>query len=361
MVQLEKSLSLREEKADILAWLGEFSSSKGLTQQLDPMILHLELKEALKQVLLSLQLAEADGNQDVCLLLSQSALSRPSFQAGHWPYRGVLTDEEARIFDELVILNHKELYGSKQSQKSCQVIQRDQGLNEINAQGELLPREPELRGGYQLLPIVLPASAQLVGHLIFRPGCLDSDASRKLDLLADVLARFLDDLSEKRHAYQALQEQHNRLLQQLEGEQVTQEAKDLITSLLIIPYARKPTLKSLGEGIDALADKLVTNDYERAESANSESADFGQEINQIAYFKQGLYIEDIRLYHTYNPYKDCADKPKPGNREPNAPDEMLLQSFTQQQQIVYEDEVLDKVVMLYPFVQSLLSSSSVHF
>ena len=131
---------------------------------------------------------------------------------------------------------------------------------------------------------------------------------------------------------------------------------------MIIPYARKPTLKSLGEGIDSLADKLVTNDFERIDSANSETADFGQEINQIAYFKQGVYIEDIRLYHTYDQYNEEADGgDKPGIREPNAPDEMLLQSFTQQQQIVYEDEVLDKVVMLYPFVHSHLSSSSVHF
>ena len=45
--------------------------------------------------------------------------------------------------------------------------------------------------------------------------------------------------------------------------------------------------------------------------------------------------------------------------EPNVPDEMLLQSFVQQQQIVYEDEVLEKVVMLYPFVTVSNLSQSV--
>lgn len=142
VVQLEKSLSLREEKAEILDWLSELCGSKGLTQQLDPLVLHLELKEAIKYVLFRLQIVAGDKDQAVCLLLGQSTISRPQFYSGHWHYKGIMDDEETRIFDELVIRNHKDLFGSKQSQKSNQIIQRDHGLNEVNVQGEMLPRDP---------------------------------------------------------------------------------------------------------------------------------------------------------------------------------------------------------------------------
>ena len=92
-----------------------------------------------------------------------------------------------------------------------------------------------------------------------------------MKILQEVFSHFLLDLSHKRQTYQALQEQHNRLLQQLEGEQVTQEAKDLINTELVIPYSRRPTLKTLGECIDNLSDKLVQN----SDSASAELGDLG--------------------------------------------------------------------------------------
>jgi hypothetical protein len=40
---------------------------------------------------------------------------------------------------------------------------------------------------------------------------------------------------------------------------MSQHTKDLIDETLIIPFIKKQTLKSLGEGIDILSDKLVEN------------------------------------------------------------------------------------------------------
>ena len=43
---------------------------------------------------------------------------------------------------------------------------------------------------------------------------------------------------------------------------MSQETKKLIDEHLIIPFIKKQTLKALGEGIDYLSDKLVTNQGE---------------------------------------------------------------------------------------------------
>ena len=133
----------------------------------------------------------------------------------------------------------------------------------------------------------------------------------------------------------------------------------MITQHLIVPYLKSQTLKVLGDCIDSLADKLVQNNLQNTESSDFETANFGQEISQIAYIKQGVYVEDVRLLKTYDQHKDGSSSPsKRRASEPNEPDEMLMQSFSQQQQIVYEDEVLDKVVMLYPFINGHFMSSS---
>ena len=61
-----------------------------------------------------------------------------------------------------------------------------------------------------------------------------------------------------------------------------------------MPFLRKQTLKSIGEGIDALSERLVR--YEIEEDGQEEA---GQEISQIAYIGKGVYIEDVRLLQTY--------------------------------------------------------------
>ena len=53
---------------------------------------------------------------------------------------------------------------------------------------------------------------------------------------------------------------------------MSQESKDLVSSLLLMPFLRKQTLKSIGEGIDALAEKLVRYELE-------DEAEDGQEIS----------------------------------------------------------------------------------
>lgn len=106
------------------------------------------------------------------------------------------------------------------------------------------------------------------------------------------------------------------MLARLEGEQITQESKDVIASGLIVPFLRKQTLKNLGECIDSLCDRLVTN----ADSGEG----FGQEINQIAYIGKGIYIEDVRLLKTYS---SAAKAKNAKTAESNLPDEMMLQSF----------------------------------
>ena len=64
--------------------------------------------------------------------------------------------------------------------------------------------------------------------------------------------------------------------------------KELIDENLVVPFIRKQSLKSLGDGIDYLSDKLVTNLGENLEES-------GQEISQIAYISSKVYIEDVRL------------------------------------------------------------------
>lgn len=45
-----------------------------------------------------------------------------------------------------------------------------------------------------------------MGHLIFEPSSFEGESARKLELLAEIITQFLNDLSQKRHTHQALQE-----------------------------------------------------------------------------------------------------------------------------------------------------------
>jgi len=64
---------------------------------------------------------------------------------------------------------------------------------------------------------------------------------------------------------------------------MSQETKELIDSCLIVPYLRKQSLKSLGDGLDSLCEKLT-----------------GLEISQIAFMSHKVFIEEVRLYDTYS-------------------------------------------------------------
>ena len=60
-----------------------------------------------------------------------------------------------------------------------------------------------------------------------------------------------------------------------------------------MPYLAKGTLKCLGEGIDQLSERLITNQGIDLNEA-------GQEVSQIAFLSESTYIEDIRLLQTYD-------------------------------------------------------------
>ena len=84
----------------------------------------------------------------------------------------------------------------------------------------------------------------------------------KVDIFKDFskeISTFCLDFIEKRQGYNMLQEKHDKLLLKLQGEKMSQETKDMIDEHLILPFIKKQTLKSLGEGIDFLSDKMVTN------------------------------------------------------------------------------------------------------
>ena len=79
----------------------------------------------------------------------------------------------------------------------------------------------------------------------------------------------------------------------LQGEKISQQTKDLIEESLIIPFIKKQSLKALGDGIDLLSERLVTNAGENLD-------EYGQEISQIAFIGPKVYIEDVRLLNTYS-------------------------------------------------------------
>jgi len=54
-----------------------------------------------------------------------------------------------------------------------------------------------------------------------------------------------------------LQNKHDDLLLNQEGERISQQTRELINETLIIPFIKKGTLKTLGEGLDILSDKLI--------------------------------------------------------------------------------------------------------
>ena len=107
----------------------------------------------------------------------------------------------------------------------------------------------------------------------------------------------------------------------------------------MIPFIQKQSLKSIGDGIDSLCEQLVTNQGDKLDEA-------GQDISQIAFFSPSCYIEDVRLLSTYSQKDQNIDK-------------MVNECFTLRQQIIYEDDLLDKVVVLIP-VTNMANTRSVN-
>lgn len=87
--------------------------------------------------------------------------------------------------------------------------------------------------------------------------------------------------------------------------------------------------------LDFLADKLITN-------AGEDLSEYGQEVSQIAFLGPKAFISEVRDLRTYSQlnldFKDI--------------DKMLLQAYQLKQQIVYEDEALKRVVVLFPLMSA---------
>ena len=56
---------------------------------------------------------------------------------------------------------------------------------------------------------------------------------------ADELSNFFAGFVERRQAYQSLQEQHDKLLEKLHSEKMSQDCKDVLDELLILPFLKK--------------------------------------------------------------------------------------------------------------------------
>ena len=90
---------------------------------------------------------------------------------------------------------------------------------------------------------------------------------------------------------------------------MSQETKDMIDEHLILPFIKKQTLKSLGDGIDYLSDRMVTNVGENLD-------ELGQEVSQIAFLSPNVFIEDVRLLNTYSQ--------NPEGEETRVPEKMMV-------------------------------------
>lgn len=120
---------------------------------------------------------------------------------------------------------------------------------------------------------------------------------------------------------------------------MSQVTKDLLEEALVLPIMKTSSLKSLGDGIDFLSDKLVQN------VPSDEDWEYGQEISQIAYITPKIYIEEVRLLSSYSQV-DLNEDP------------MIMQSYRKNQQLVYEDDDLEKVILLQPIRASNKSQNT---
>jgi hypothetical protein len=120
------------------------------------------------------------------------------------------------------------------------------------------------------MPILNAKLSQIMAVLVF--VAQDDQQADDMTSFQQEVASFMADYLKKRVSYQILQERHDKLLERLQGEKVSQETKDLIEEHLILPYIKKQSLKSLGDGIDYICDKLVQN-------SGPDLTEYGQEIN----------------------------------------------------------------------------------
>jgi len=107
------------------------------------------------------------------------------------------------------------------------------------------------------MPILNTQLYQTIAILVFI--ATDEQQIEDMQSFQQEVSVFFADFLKKRNSYQHLQERHDKLLERLQGEKVSQETKDLIEENLILPYIKKQSLKSLGDGIDTICDRLVQN------------------------------------------------------------------------------------------------------
>lgn len=80
---------------------------------------------------------------------------------------------------------------------------------------------------------------------------------QKYHHLGQELAGYLVDFARKRSVFQKIQTKHDTLLQKIQGQQLSQEKKEMIMQDLILPYSQKQSLKTLGEGLDSVCERLL--------------------------------------------------------------------------------------------------------
>jgi hypothetical protein len=143
------------------------------------------------------------------------------------------------------------------------------------------------------------------------------------------------DFLKQRQALQELQASQDQLMSKLQGEKISQETRNLVEQNLVIPFLRKQSLKALGLSLDYLADKLITNN-------GQDLNEYGQYVSQIAFLGPKAFISEVRDLSTYSQMDINFQEI----------DKMLLQAYQLKQQIVYEDEELKQVVVLFPLMSA---------
>ena len=172
------------------------------------------------------------------------------------------------LFDEFVVnrTNSNAENSRKRGVQTFEIFQNeeDHSFKEVGVTQDLLPLELTVQAHASDLMVLMPVINSFQFHTIAVLAFVIS-SEQKIAMLQPFikeLTTFCIDFIEKRQTYHVLQEKHDKLLQKLQGEKMSQETKDMIDEHLILPFVRKQTLKALGDGIDYLSERLVTNSGE---------------------------------------------------------------------------------------------------
>lgn len=186
-------------------------------------------------------------------------------------FSAAMSSDELSTFENEVVAEFRDRVGARRAAQHqthhAEQVSSDGQWHDVALNIELLPKDFSQLGSLVFLPIYDRQRQILLTVLAMKEETADKIDEAAVNSLQEAASIFLSDLTEKRRTYAALLDQHDALLERLEGHQMSQESKDLVSSLLLMPFLRKQTLKSIGEGIDALAERLVryTSDDEDGE------------------------------------------------------------------------------------------------